>query len=63
MWGIHLQEYYNDPEATARAYRGEWSTAEDIAVKDEEGFYYLVDRKKDMIISGGENISPSEIEN
>jgi fatty-acyl-CoA synthase/long-chain acyl-CoA synthetase len=35
----------------------------DIAVRDEEGFYYLVDRKKDMIISGGENISPSEIEN
>jgi long-chain acyl-CoA synthetase len=62
-WGIPLREYYKNPEATAQAYRGEWSTVGDIAVKDEEGFYYLVDRKKDMIISGGENISPSEIEN
>ncbi len=62
-WGVPLREYYKDPDATAGAYRGEWSTVGDIAVKDEEGFYYLVDRKKDMIISGGENISPSEIEN
>jgi long-chain acyl-CoA synthetase len=62
-WGIPLREYYKDPEGTAKAYRGEWSTVGDIAVMDEQGFYYLVDRKKDMIISGGENISPSEIEN
>lgn len=62
-WGIPLREYYKDPEGTAKAYRGEWSTVGDIAVMDGQGFYYLVDRKKDMIISGGENISPSEIEN
>lgn len=62
-WGIPLREYYKNPEATAAAYRGNWSTVGDIAIKDEQGFYYLVDRKKDMIISGGENISPSEIEN
>ena len=62
-WGIPLKEYYKNPEATAKAFDGEWSTVEDIAVMDEEGFYYLVDRKMDMIISGGENISPSEIEN
>lgn len=62
-WGVPLREYYKDPEATARSYRGQWSTVGDIAVKDDEGFYYLIDRKKDMIISGGENISPSEIEN
>ncbi len=60
--GIFLGEYYKDPESTARAFRGEWCTVEDIAIKDEEGFYYLVDRKQDMIISGGENISPSEVE-
>ncbi|MEJ2719385.1 MAG: AMP-binding protein [Deltaproteobacteria bacterium] len=62
-WGIPLREYYKDPEGTAKAYRGDWSTVGDIAVMDAQGFFYLVDRKKDMIISGGENISPSEIEN
>jgi acyl-CoA synthetase (AMP-forming)/AMP-acid ligase II len=61
--GIPLREYYKDPGATARAFKGEWSTVEDIAVVDDEGFYYLVGRKKDMIISGGENVSPSEVEN
>ena len=61
--GIPLLEYYKDPESTAKAFKGEWSTVEDIAVMDNEGFYYLVDRKKDMIITGGENVSPSEIEN
>ncbi|WP_024335750.1 class I adenylate-forming enzyme family protein [Desulfotignum balticum] len=62
-WGIPLEEYYKDPEATRNAYREGWSTVSDIAVMDEEGFYYLVDRKHDMIISGGENVSPSELEN
>ena len=62
-WGIPLRDYHKDPEATAKAYRGEWSTVGDLAVKDDQGFLYLVDRKKDMIISGGENVSPSEIEN
>lgn len=62
-WGIPLENYYKNPEATRNAYRDGWSTVADIAVRDEDGFYYLVDRKHDMIISGGENISPSELEN
>jgi acyl-CoA synthetase (AMP-forming)/AMP-acid ligase II len=60
--GIIMREYYNNPEATTEAFRGEWITVGDIAKKDEEGFIYLVDRKKDMIISGGENVSPAEVE-
>ena len=54
--------YYKDPKKTAEAIDGEWSTAGDVAYFDEEGYYYLADRKHDMIISGGENIYPAEIE-
>ncbi|SFQ95342.1 class I adenylate-forming enzyme family protein [Desulfoscipio geothermicus] len=54
--------YYKDPEKTKEAINGEWATAGDMAYLDEEGYYYLVDRKHDMIISGGENIYPAEIE-
>jgi long-chain acyl-CoA synthetase len=54
--------YYKDPQKTAEAIDGEWSTAGDVAYFDEEGYYYLADRKHDMIISGGENIYPAEIE-
>ncbi|GAW92965.1 class I adenylate-forming enzyme family protein [Calderihabitans maritimus] len=54
--------YYKDPEKTKEAINGEWVTAGDMAYFDEEGYYYLVDRKHDMIISGGENIYPAEIE-
>ena len=54
--------YYKDPEKTAESIDGEWSTAGDVAYFDEEGYYYLADRKHDMIISGGENIYPAEIE-
>ncbi len=54
--------YYKDPEKTAESIDGEWSTAGDVAYFDEEGYYYLSDRKHDMIISGGENIYPAEIE-
>jgi len=54
--------YYKDQEKTEEAIKGEWSTAGDMAYIDEEGYYYLVDRKHDMIISGGENIYPAEIE-
>ena len=54
--------YYNDPAKTAEAINGEWATAGDVAYFDEEGYYYLADRKHDMIISGGENIYPAEIE-
>jgi long-chain acyl-CoA synthetase len=54
--------YYNDPEATACALRDGWLFTGDMARQDEDGFIYLVDRKKDVIISGGENIYPVQIE-
>ena len=54
--------YYKDPEKSAQARSGEWVTAGDMATMDEEGYYFLVDRKNDMIISGGENVYPAEIE-
>lgn len=54
--------YYKDPEKTREAIDGEWVTAGDMAFMDEEGYYFLADRKNDMIISGGENIYPREIE-
>jgi long-chain acyl-CoA synthetase len=54
--------YYKDPDKTRQAIDGEWGTAGDIAYFDEEGYYYLSDRKHDMIISGGENVYPAEIE-
>jgi fatty-acyl-CoA synthase len=55
--------YWNDPEATAEAYAGGWFHSGDLVRADEEGFLYVVDRKKDMIISGGENIYCAEVEN
>lgn len=54
--------YYNDPEATAAAIKGGWLFTGDMARMDEDGFIYLVDRKKDVIISGGENLYPVQIE-
>jgi acyl-CoA synthetase (AMP-forming)/AMP-acid ligase II len=54
--------YYKEPEKTRQSINGEWSSAGDVAYIDEEGYYYLTDRKHDMIISGGENIYPAEIE-
>jgi acyl-CoA synthetase (AMP-forming)/AMP-acid ligase II len=54
--------YYNNPEATAEAARFGWHHTGDIGVFDENGYLYVVDRKKDMVISGGFNIYPSEIE-
>ncbi|WP_304613786.1 class I adenylate-forming enzyme family protein [Paracoccus sp. (in: a-proteobacteria)] len=54
--------YWNLPEKTAEAFRGDYCTVGDMAVRDENGFLRLIDRKKNMIISGGENIYPSEIE-
>ena len=61
--GVLLVEYWNDPGATAKAFRGDWVTVGDMARKDSDGYYYLEDRKADMIISGGENIYPTEVEN
>ena len=54
--------YWNQPETTARAFRDGWYVTGDAARKDEDGFYYIVDRKKDMYISGGENVYPAEVE-
>ncbi|HUW65352.1 MAG TPA: AMP-binding protein [Spirochaetia bacterium] len=56
-------EYWGDPGKTREAFQGEWCTAGDMARKDEDGYYYLVDRKANMIITGGENVYPSEVEN
>ncbi len=58
-----MKEYWNRPEATEEAYDDGWFCTGDIAEIDEEGFIFIKDRIKDMIISGGENIYPAEVEN
>ncbi len=57
-----MKGYYNDPEATAAVLKDGWLLTGDMAREDEEGFIYLVDRKKDVIITGGENLYPVQIE-
>jgi long-chain acyl-CoA synthetase len=57
-----MKEYLNKPEATAEALRGGWLHTGDLARMDEDGYIYIVDRKKDMIIRGGYNVYPREIE-
>jgi long-chain acyl-CoA synthetase len=57
-----MKGYWNRPEATEAAIRGGWFHTGDLARTDEDGFYYIVDRKKDMIIRGGYNVYPREIE-
>jgi acyl-CoA synthetase (AMP-forming)/AMP-acid ligase II len=57
-----MARYWNNPEATAEAMRGGWFHSGDLVRRDDEGFVFVVDRKKDMIISGGENIYSTEIE-
>ncbi|KPK94073.1 MAG: hypothetical protein AMJ94_02280 [Deltaproteobacteria bacterium SM23_61] len=54
--------YYQNPEETKKAFEGGWFHSGDLVRRDEEGFIYVVDRKKDMIISGGENIYSAEVE-
>ena len=58
-----MKGYYKNPEATAKAIRDGWLYTGDIAKMDEEGYIYIVDRKKDVVISGGENVYPVELEN
>ena len=58
-----MTEYYNNPEATAEVLKNGWLFTGDMAMQDSDGFIFLVDRKKDVIVSGGENIYPVEIEN
>ena len=55
--------YWNRPDATAEAIRDGWFHSGDMGIRDEEGFIFIQDRLKDMIISGGENVYPAEIEN
>ncbi|QGY38975.1 AMP-binding protein [Pseudodesulfovibrio cashew] len=57
-----MKEYYNRPDATADVLRNGWLYTGDIAYMDEEGYFFIVDRKKDLIISGGYNIYPREID-
>jgi long-chain acyl-CoA synthetase len=57
-----MKGYYNRPEATAEVMRDGWFRSGDLARRDEDGFYYIVDRAKDMIIRGGFNVYPREIE-
>ena len=57
-----MKGYYNRPEATAEAIHDGWFRTGDLARKDEDGFYYIVDRSKDMIIRGGFNVYPRELE-
>jgi len=58
-----LKAYWNRPEATNAAFDGGWFHTGDLARMDEDGDLYIVDRKKDMFISGGENVYPAEVEN
>ena len=55
--------YWKNPEKTAEAFAGEWCSVGDMARRDSDGYIWLVDRKSNMIISGGENVYPSEVEN
>jgi len=57
-----LKGYYRNPEATATAFRNGWFHTGDVGYRDADGFFYIVDRKSDMIIRGGENIYPREID-
>ncbi len=57
-----LKGYYKNPEATKNAFRNGWFHTGDVGYRDQDGFYYIVDRKSDMIIRGGENIYPREID-
>jgi acyl-CoA synthetase (AMP-forming)/AMP-acid ligase II len=57
-----MREYYKNPEATRETLKDGWLMTGDVAREDEDGFIWLVDRKKDVIITGGENIYPVEIE-
>jgi acyl-CoA synthetase (AMP-forming)/AMP-acid ligase II len=57
-----MKGYYRNPAETAKVIKDGWLYTGDIAKVDEEGYYYIIDRKKDVIISGGENVFPTEVE-
>jgi acyl-CoA synthetase (AMP-forming)/AMP-acid ligase II len=60
---VVMKGYWNKPEATAAAVRDGWMHTGDAAWRDEEGYFYIYDRVKDMIVTGGENVYPAEVEN
>jgi acyl-CoA synthetase (AMP-forming)/AMP-acid ligase II len=57
-----FDEYWKMPEKTANSFRGEYFSAGDMARQDEDGYFYIVDRKDNMIITGGEKVYPSDVE-
>jgi long-chain acyl-CoA synthetase len=57
-----MKGYWNRPEETAKVFKDDWFLTGDMGYMDDEGYFYIVDRKKDMIIAGGFNIYPREIE-
>lgn len=57
-----MKGYYRDPEATAKTIKNGWLHSGDVGIKDEDGFFFVVDRTKDMIIRGGLNVYPREVE-
>ncbi len=57
-----MEGYYKNEKATRECCRGKYMTVGDVAIRGDQGYYYIVDRKKDMIIRGGVNIYPAEIE-
>jgi len=61
--GNFMREYWNSPEATADAFRGGWYHSGDAGYLDSDGYLFLVDRVKDMIVTGGENVYSVEVEN
>ena len=60
--GNVMQGYWNHPEETARAFRGQWLLTGDVGYRDEEGYNFITDRKKDMLLVNGNNVYPREIE-
>ena len=57
-----MKGYYNKPEATAEAFKNAWFHTGDLAYMDEDGYFFIVDRKKDLVIRGGYNVYPREVE-